>query len=119
VNSFDNEIISIELISSTGEKLYINTSIRGVGADHQYTGIYHKKAYINEEDCIYSLEPFLYSFKSDTLNLIFADSVRYQAKENFESIKIIYSVVTSDERWLSYLIKAGNNQFYHKVPNSR
>jgi hypothetical protein len=119
VNTFENDIESIELTSTTGEKLYINTSIRGVGADHQYTGIYCKKDYLSDKDFIYGLEPFMYSFKNDTLNLIFADSVRYRVKEKFESIKIQYSVIINDEKWLLYLIQAEKNKFYHKVPNSK
>lgn len=119
VNTFENDIKSIELTSTTGEKLYINTSIRGVGADHQYTGIYRKKDYLSDKDFIYGLEPFMYSFKNDTLNLIFADSVRYRVKEKFESIKIQYSVIINDEKWLLYLIQAEKNKFYHKVPNSK
>jgi hypothetical protein len=115
----ENDNFCIDLESSTGEKLFIVGEIRGVGADHQYTGIYNERKSIDLNDCVYGLAPFIYSFRNDTLSLFFYHTaVKYPVKEKFESIKFNYVVISNEDEWLRIQSKAQLNDYYYNVPNS-
>ncbi|WP_129716152.1 hypothetical protein [Pedobacter sp. SYP-B3415] len=85
---------TVELTSSKGEKIYINSLNWGVTDDYQMTAISKdkKKARHRSDsiNVIKGLDPFFYRFRNDTLNLYFDDQINYRIKEKFKTAHIRY-----------------------------
>lgn len=111
-----NGVISRVLVSSKGEKIYINSINWGVTGDYQLSSITKKPIKnIDTLDAIRGLEPFIYSFNHDTLKLFFKHEVRYQIKENFKTIVVIYEPLAFSDLW----DRARDNDGYFCVPIQR
>ncbi len=110
---------SIELTSSKGENIYINSLNWGVTDDNQITIISTNRERVKERtdtiDVVKGLEPFFYSFKNDSLKLFFNNEVSYALKENFKTIKVNY-IVLSAEKYNKIRPKAYNNDGYFSIP---
>lgn len=113
---------SRELISSKGERIYINSINWGVTDDHQLTLISKDKEKIrNRRDtnsAVKGLEPFIYTFKNDTLTLFFNKKITYNVDEHFNTIVIIYSAL-SPEYYSEIRKLAIENSKYYIVPMRR
>jgi hypothetical protein len=110
---------SKELISSKGEKIYINSLNWGATDDNQITAISSDKEKVKERsdtlEAVKGLEPFIYSFKSDSLKLFFHNEITFEVKENFKTIHVSYIVLRAKE-YNNIRQKAYNNDEYHSVP---
>ncbi|MBL3550534.1 hypothetical protein [Chryseobacterium sp. KMC2] len=109
-----------EIASSKGEHIYISTINLGITGDKQFTLITNKKI-VNVKDfdktnSLEGLDPFIYSFSNDTLNLYFRNSVRYKVPFNTESIKINYFELNNAD-YIELYKKTFENKLYHAVPN--
>jgi hypothetical protein len=102
---------SKELQSSKGEKIYINSLNWGITDDYQITAITSNKSKLKTRndttDIVKGLDPFIYSFKNDTLNLFFRNNISYELKEAFRTISIKY-IVLSNEDFYKARLKAIN-----------
>lgn len=91
---------SRELISSKGEKLYINTLNWGMTGDKQYTVITKDRSRLKERKDtiggIDGLSPFVYRFANDTLTIYYKRGFEVYVNEVFESIHLHY--VSLDNR---------------------
>lgn len=118
-NTSPTHFESVELTSKRGEKLYVNTLNWGVTDDHQLTIITKNKEKLryalDTVDAIKGLEPFVYSFKQDTLHLYFDNYVSYTIKDHLKSIHVKYSVL-DDLKYISLKELASNNNGYYSVP---
>src|SRR5690606_41801913 len=89
------------LVSSKGEKLYINTLSWGVTDDNQYTIITKDAGRLkNRTDtvsAINGLSPFVYRFRGDTLSVFYLEWKEIDIKERFKSIKIDYNPLENRE----------------------
>lgn len=110
---------SKELISSKGEKIYINSLNWGATDDNQITAISSNKEKVKERsdtlEAVKGVEPFIYSFKNDSLKLFFHNEIIFEVKENFKTIHVIYIVLRAKE-YNNIRQKAYNNDEYHSVP---
>jgi len=111
---------SEELVSSKGEKIYVNTLNWGITGDYQISAISANKDKIRDPldtlGTVKGLEPFFYSFKNDTLSLYFNHTIRYRLQDNFKTIHVNYIVLDS-EMYQEARTKAYNNQEnYYSVP---
>jgi hypothetical protein len=115
----DDSFNSKQLVSSKGEKIYINSINRGVTGDCQLSIISKNPHSLKEIDdtvgVVEGLDPFIYSFNNDTLTLFFYDSVHYKIKEKFKTIMVNY-IVVSDSTYLLISEKALYNFGYFSVP---
>lgn len=114
---------SEELISSKGERIYINTLNWGVTDDYQMSAISNNKDKVRERsdtlDVVKGLEPFIYTFKNDTLTLYFDGDVNYKTKSEFETIQVNY-VSLSKKAYREIRTKAYNNEDgYCSVPKGK
>jgi len=111
---------SKKLISSKGEALYINSINWGVTDDSQLSSISKNQKKLREisdsSGAIEGLDPFIYSFKDDSLNLFFNGEVSYAVPDSFRSIKITYHAL-SREQWEKLVHMALENNRYHTVPS--
>lgn len=110
---------SIELTSSKGEKIYINSLNYGMTSDGQ-TSIITKnkdklKYEIDTNGVVYGLEPFIYKFQNDTLTLIFNGIINYKVNDTFNTIVVQYKKL-ENAKYGDFLHKAINNDTYHCVP---
>lgn len=109
-----------EIVSSKGERIYISTINLGITGDKQFTAITNKKIIdvkdFDKTNSLKGLDPFIYSFSNDTLNLYFRNSVRYKVPFNTESIKIDYFELDNAD-YIELYKKTFENQLYHSVPN--
>ncbi len=108
------------LVSSKGEKLYINTLNWGVTDDNQYTIITKDAGRLkNRTDtvsAIIGLSPFVYRFRGDTLSVFYLEWKEIDIKERFKSIKIEYNPLENRE-YMSIINKAGKGEEgYQLVP---
>jgi hypothetical protein len=106
---FDPGFISKELVSSKGEKIYINTYNWGVTGDHQWSIITHdknrlKEGKIDSAGAVKGCAPFLYFFNNDTLTLYGSN---YKPIEEFYTITIMYATMPNPWNDISQL---------HRVP---
>lgn len=120
LSALEDTFNSKELISSKGEKIYVNTLNWGVTDNHQISAISASKDKVKERsdtlETVRGLEPFLYSFKNDTLSFYFDDIVRYRRKDDFKTIYINY-ISLAKEDYQKIQTKAYKNQEgYHSVP---
>ena len=110
---------SRELISSKGEKIYINSLNWGVTDDHQIACISKNPDRIkNREDTVGTakgLDPFIYLFRSDSLKLFFRNEIFYRVNEHFNTINISYIVLTA-ENYNEVMQKVGKDPGYCSVP---
>lgn len=110
---------STELISSKGEKIYINSLNWGVTDDNQITAISSNKEKIKDRtdtvDIAKGLEPFFYSFKNDNLKLYFNNEVSYKLKEQFKTISVSYIALSAKE-YRNIRQKAYVNDGYYSIP---
>lgn len=110
---------SIELVSSKGEKIYINSLNWGVTDDNQMTIVTTNKDRLKERndtiDVVNGLEPFFYSFKNDSLNLFFNNEVTYKIKEHFKTINVNYFVLNA-KKYNELRKKAYKNEGYFSIP---
>jgi len=112
----NDEIVSTELISSKGERVYIISNNWGVTGDHQISTVTKNKDKLRDEildtaGCIRGLNPFEYRFSNDTLTLYFRNKVRYHIKEQFETITIQYKIMGAD-------YYRNRDTSFHSVPES-
>lgn len=117
--SVEDTFNSIELTSSKGEKIYINSLNWGVTDDYQITAISSRKDRVRERidtlGVAKGLEPFFYSFDKDTLKLFFNNSVTYEIKENFKTIAVEYLVLNA-KNYKDIRQKAYENKGYYSIP---
>jgi len=110
---------SIELISSKGEKIYINSLNWGVTDDSQITSISVNKERVKVRtdtiDVVKGLEPFFYSFKNDSLKLYFNNEVSYKLNVHFKTIGVSYIALNAKE-YRSIRNKAYINDGYFCIP---
>jgi len=110
---------STEILSSSGEKIYINTLNWGVTSDSQMSTITKlKKKGMHRSDTtniIYGLEPFIYTFENDSLTLFFENKITYFVTENFNSINVEYKVLNS-KYYKTIKNMAYRNDRYYCVP---
>lgn len=109
-----------EIVSSKGEKMYISTINLGVTGDKQFTLITNKKIAdvkdFDKANSLKGLDPFIYSFSNDKLNLYFRNSIRYKIPFNTESIKVDYFELNNAD-YIELYKKTFENKLYHAVPN--
>lgn len=90
--SLNDSFDSSELISSKGEKVYINSLNWGVTGDYQISRISKKPSWVkNRGDTIgviKGLEPFTYIIRNDSLKLFFYGEIAYRVKEHFNAINV-------------------------------
>ena len=117
--SVDGTFNSRELISSKGEKIYVNSLTWGTTDDHQLTSISSSKEKLKKRNdttnTIKGLEPFIYSFNNDTLKLFFKNKIFYKVKEHFKTIKIEYIALDVME-YKEIMKKSFKNDGYSSVP---
>ena len=110
----------IDIISSKGEHIYISTINSGVTGNKQFTIISDDKI-LNGDDfdktkSLKGLDPFIYSFSNDQLNLYFRNDIRYKVPFKPKSIKIQYVVLDNSE-YVKLHKKTFDNKVYYSVPN--
>ncbi len=115
-DTFNSEI----LVSSKLEKVYINTLNWGLTDDNQLSAISSNVNKLRRRSdtvgTLKGLEPFIYTFKGDTLSLYFDGKITYQVKDNFRTIPIKHIVLNKKE-YEALRTKAYNNEEgYHSVP---
>ncbi|AYZ14021.1 hypothetical protein EGY05_19670 [Chryseobacterium arthrosphaerae] len=120
-NKIENQQLNYsEIISSKGEHIYISTISLGVTGDKQFTLITNKKIMnvrdFDKANSLKGIDPFIYSFSNDTLNLYFKNSIRYKIPFNSESIKINYFELNNSD-YVELYKKTFDNKLYHSVPN--
>lgn len=108
------------LVSSKGEKLYINTLNWGVSNDNQYTIITKDAGRLKDKtdtvNAINGLSPFVYRFRGDTLFVFYLEWKEIDIKEKFKSIRIDYNPLENRE-YMNIINKAGKGEEgYQLVP---
>ncbi|MDR6193724.1 hypothetical protein [Siphonobacter sp. SORGH_AS_0500] len=107
---------SKQLKSTKGETIYVNTVNWGVTNDYQMSCISNNpnklKDIADSSYTVRGLEPFLYSFKNDTLNLFFKDSVNYKLSDKTKTIKVLYHILNKDEYYKIYSKALVNDEFF-------
>lgn len=110
---------SKELVSSKGESLFINSINWGVTGDYQLSSISKNEKKLRERadstETIKGLDPFLYNFRNDSLNLFFDGEVSYAVPDSFTSIVITYHSLSKSEM-ANLRHMAMKNEGYHMVP---
>lgn len=110
---------SQKLLSSKGEPLFINSINWGVTDDRQLSSISKNEKKLRERadsaETVKGLDPFLYSFRNDSLNLFFDSEVSYVVPDSFRSITITYHAISRSEM-ANLLHMAMKNDGYHMVP---
>jgi hypothetical protein len=117
-SNIEGTVKNEELISSKGEKIYINSLNWGVTDDSQITSISNQIENLKITDTIKStngFEPFIYKFERDTLKLYFKDRISYSVKKKFNYIRISYYVLNAKKYNEIYKRAIENNEF-HTVP---
>ena len=114
-DTFNSEILT----SSRGEKIYINTLNWGLTGDDQMSIVSSGKNRLKQRadslGVILGLEPFVYTFKNDSLTLYFDREITYRTKEHFRTVKIKY-VCLDQKNYKKIRTKAYDNIEYHSVP---
>ncbi|MGJ1317991.1 hypothetical protein ACR776_05430 [Sphingobacterium spiritivorum] len=119
-DKYGDKFRSKELVSSKGEKLYINTLNWGINDDNQYTIITKDADRLKDRtdtvDAINGLLPFVYRFSGDTLSVFYLKWRDISIKEKFKSIKINYNPLENRD-YMNLINKAGKGQErYQLVP---
>jgi hypothetical protein len=107
------------LVSSTGEKIYVNSINWGVTDDYQLSVISRDSLRLKERNdsvgSVQGLNPFIYQFNSDTLTLFFYKTINYKLKDRLKSFTVIYKVVDESE-YLELTMKSDEKSFFFSVP---
>jgi hypothetical protein len=111
---------SKKLVSSKGEKFYINTLNWGMTDDNQYTVISKDFNRLKERGDtiggISGLTPFVYKFSNDTLTLVFPKGTKIKINKEFDTIELNYLSVENGG-YMELLSKAIQGEGgYHLVP---
>ncbi|PWG77985.1 hypothetical protein DDR33_24620 [Pararcticibacter amylolyticus] len=119
-SNLDDTFNSEVLVSSKLEKVYINTLNWGLTDDNQLSAISSNVDKLRKRSdtlgTVKGLEPFIYTFKTDTLSLYFDGEITYQVQDHFKTIHIKYIVLNKKE-YRELRTKAYNNEEgYHSVP---
>ncbi|WP_256002766.1 hypothetical protein [Pedobacter deserti] len=121
-SDFGDSFTSQALTSSKGEVIYVNTLNWGVTDDHQLSAVSTDLNKLSERTdtagTIEGLEPFIYSFKNDSLTLYFDREVAYNVGERFKTIRVSY-VSLDGEEFRGLRAKAYKNDDYYCVPKRR
>jgi hypothetical protein len=92
---------SKRLISSKGEKIFVNSINWGVTGDYQLSLISKDSLRLNNRNdtigSVSGLNPFIYQFKNDTLTLYFYKHISYRLTDDLNTIKVVYKVVSASE----------------------
>lgn len=92
---------STELISSQGEKIYINTLSWGMTDDNQYTILSKNRDRLKHRqdtiDGVKGLTPFVYKFSHDTLYIFLQKGKTIDVKEELQSIQLNFTVLENRE----------------------
>lgn len=111
---------SKELVSSQGEKIYVNSLNWGVTDDYQRSCISAQKDKLTSREdtsnSIKGLDPFLYSFNQDTLTLYFSSDINYQVQQKFNSIHVQYEIPTRNQ-YNKLVQKAEMGESIFRVPD--
>lgn len=118
--SIDNDgFNSNKLISSKGEKIYVNSINWGVTGDYQLSVISKDSLRLKDRNdtigTAQGINPFIYEFKNDTLTLYFFNKITYNLKDKLNTITIIYKVV-NDSVYNILNEKSYENIGYYSVP---
>ncbi|MDR2273637.1 MAG: hypothetical protein LBF27_22210 [Sphingobacterium sp.] len=116
----DDTLHTKELVSSTGEKVYINTLNWGVTDDNQYTVIAKDKNRLKTRsdtlNTMKGLSPFVYRFHRDTLSFFYLKWKEVKVSDSLQSIKLAYYPLDNKE-YMRLLNKAGKKEDgYSLVP---
>lgn len=110
---------SNKLVSSKGEKVFVNSINWGVSDDHQLSIISKDRLRLKDRKdtigAVYGLDPFIYQFKHDTLTLFFYDHVSYKIADDLNTITVLYKVVSSSEL-LVFKEKTYRSTEYFSIP---
>lgn len=116
---YEDTFNSREIVSSKGEKIYINSLNWGMSDDYQIsivTGNPNKlKERSDSVNSVKGLEPFIYTFKNDTLELFFKNRIRYRVEEQFNSVFVKYTLLKPKE-YSKIRIRSNDNDDYYSVP---
>lgn len=113
---------SQQLVSSRGEKIYINSLNWGMTDDNQMSIVTSDSDRLKERTdtlgTVFGLEPFIYSFEKDTLRLIFENRITYTVQETFETITVTYKALASSD-FANIRTRAYNNDGFYTVPRRK
>lgn len=113
---------SREIISSRGEKIYINSLNWGVTDDHQISIVTRSPNKLRERNdsvgAVKGLDPFIYTFRNDTLELFFTDKITLRVKEKFNSVFVKYTLLNPKD-YSMIKMKSNNNDGYYSVPMAK
>jgi hypothetical protein len=116
---YEDTFNSREIVSSQGEKIYINSLNWGMTDDYQLSIVTSDPTKLTERSdsvgTIKGLEPFIYTFRNDTLEIFFKNRIRYKVTEKFKSIFIKYTLLSSKE-YTKIRMRANDNDEYYLVP---
>lgn len=119
-SSVQDTFNSKELVSSKGEKIYINSLNWGVTDDNQLTIISSNRERLKDRkddaNAAKGLEPFIFRFKNDSLHLYFLNERTYTINEKFKSINVSY-VILGYKDYNRIRAKAYENDEYSAVPD--
>lgn len=107
------------LISSKGEKIFVNSINWGVTGDYQLSVISKDSLRLKDRNdtigTVQGIKPFIYEFKNDTLTLYFFNRVSYELQDKLNTIEIVYKVV-SDSEYSKLSQKSDEKIRYFSVP---
>jgi hypothetical protein len=116
---YEDTFNSREIISSHGEKIYINSLNWGMTDDYQFSIVTSDPTKLTERadsvGAIKGLEPFIYTFRNDTLEIFFENRIRYKVNERFKDVFIKYTFPNPKE-YKKLRKRASNNDEYYSVP---
>lgn len=109
-----------ELVSSKGEKIYINTLNWGMTDDKQYTIVSGDKNRLEERkdtiNGVRGLNPFIYKFSNDTLTVFFQKGKKIDFKQEFNTIELNY-ISLENKNYIELLSSAKMGKGgYHLAP---
>ncbi len=108
-----------ELVSSKQEKIYINTLNWCVTDNNQIFSVSSDRNKLLKKgdtlNAVKGLEPFIYTFKKDTLNLYFDGQVNYSITEKFKTFIALDKKEFAKDREKVYK----NEDGYCTVPKSK
>jgi hypothetical protein len=111
---------SKELVSSTGEKIYINTLNWGITDDNQYTviskDVNRLRARSDTLNAVKGFSPFVYRFNRDTLSIYYLAWKDIKVSDSLQSIKIAYHPLQNKE-FMDIMLKVSKGEYgYNLVP---
>jgi hypothetical protein len=116
---FEGTFNSREIVSSQGEKIYINSLNWGMTDDNQISVVTSNPNKLKERcdgvSAVKGLEPFIYTFKNDTLELFFKNKITYRVEEKFNSVFVKYTLLKS-RVYAKIRIRSNDNDDYYSVP---